>query len=161
VAGQRVVTNGPIIERRVKRAMIRDDEALVSVGVLEEVVHPLELKPAVDKVEIALLVLADVLLHLVLVVEPEGVLVRREASALEDFLDDVGDRLTGEDAAVARARKMPESRHEEDPVEPAAVDLAEQFDRAQDSMQLERLASVFAIRDKRRLAADAIGEIEV
>src|SRR5262249_6013347 len=100
--------NRRLVELPLKRAAVRDDELLAILAVLEIVVKPLALHPSGDEVEIALLVLAHVLLDRILRGKLQNVRIRGEPIVVEDDLDDVGDRLVRKYAAMVSKRESPE-----------------------------------------------------
>jgi hypothetical protein len=141
--------------------MVGDDELLAAVALLKVIIEALALHPPGDKIEVRLLVLADVLLRLVLVVELERVVVRREARVLEDVLDDVGHALLREDVAVERLRERPELRHERGPEERPAAELLHEIERGEDSVEDERGPAVVPVHRERGLRVDGVGHVEL
>jgi hypothetical protein len=99
-AAHRMVADGSVAERWVIAA-IGDHQLVRLLVVLEEVMDPLVPEPAFDKGEIALLVLADVLLLRVLGPQPQlEVDVARQPGRAQHRGDDLGDGLIDEHAAV-------------------------------------------------------------
>src|SRR4030095_4637820 len=86
--------------------VIRKNQRVLAVLVIEEVGDALFLEQPGDEVVVGLAILDAVLARLVGAgeLEPEV----RESVLAEELLDDVGDRLLLEDAAVGGAREEPE-----------------------------------------------------
>ena len=148
-----------LVEERDRRGLVvGDDELLLRPSVLEVVVHPEPLHPPADEVEVALAVLADVLLRRVAAGEVEG---RRDPVLAEDGAEDVGDRPLREHAAVHRAPEPPERRHHRGAEHRTLVDLVHERQRREDPAPAEGRLPGRALEHERRAAADGAGHVDL
>src|SRR5262249_27770258 len=150
-----------VVEPALEPPAVADDEPLPVLVLLEVVVHPLALHPAGDEVEVALLVLADVLFGGVARAEPEDVVVLAEAAVLEDLREDLRDALVGEDAAVTGPREQPELWDQRGAEQRALVDLVEQLEACEDAVKGKGWAAVVVLDLEPGPGPDHVGEVEI
>ncbi len=152
------VAHEPRPEGRVRVARVGDDQPLRRAVVFEEVVDALALHPAVEKVEVALLVLADVLVGAVAAVEAERVVAAREAARAQRRLEDVGRRLLRVDPRVLVDGELPEPGHHLDAIERRVGERVEQLDRRHDAAALSaHRARVVVDAQRRRREEGGLG----
>jgi hypothetical protein len=158
--GEREEPHLPVLELALEGLVVRDDEPLRRVAVLEVVVHAFALHPPGDEGEVALLVLAHVLVRGVVLGELEDDVVAREAAFLEDGSKDLGRALVREDAAMEGPRELPEARHHGGAEERLLVDLVEQLEGREHAVEREGRPAVVARDIERDAGPDYVTEID-
>ena len=148
--GERPVLHRPGPAYPIESQPVDYHEALFVVALFEVIRHPHPLEPAMEKREVVLLVLRNVLARRVLELERKSELRRREAAPAEHVGEDRWHGGIGPHVAVARERQLPKLGHEHHTEKHLRAERMDQLHRGHHAVVAVRRGFETELKTKRR-----------